>query len=123
MSDAIAVANKLIDAYNRKDFDALEQIFDPNVHCEHHNRGVNFEGGAQMVAIMRQFGEIVPDRRFHSMRRQFAAGDTVVTEIIWEATPVADVPGFAQKGEKIRLELCCVWTVKNGKVVDYHDYG
>ena len=123
MSEAIAVANKLIEAYNRKDFDALEQIFDANAHVEHHNRGVNFDGGAQMVAIMRQFGEIVPDRRFHSLRRQFAAGDTVVTEIVWEATPVADVPGFAQKGEKIRLDLCCVWTVKNGKVVDYHDYG
>jgi len=123
MSSPIDVANRWIAAYNAKDFDALHGMMAPDMHIEHHNRGVVLEGAEAMLTVMRQFGEIAPDRRFHSVRRQFAAGDTVVTELTWEATPTVDIEGFARKGEKIRLELACVWTVRDGRVVDYHDYG
>ena len=29
----------------------------------------------------------------------------------------------AKKGETIRLELACIWTVRNGQIAEYHDYG
>ena len=73
--------------------------------------------------IMRQFEDLVPDRRFHSIRRQFAVGNRVVTEQTWEATAAVDLPGFAEKDERFALELCCVWTIEDGKIVEYDDYG
>ena len=51
------------------------------------------------------------------------AGDTVVSELTWEGTPNDDVEGFAKKGETVKLELACIWTIRAGRVVDYHDYG
>jgi steroid delta-isomerase-like uncharacterized protein len=123
MNDAIAVANRWIAAYNAKDFTTLQGMMARDIHVEHHNRGVVLEGSETMLGIMKQFEGILPDRRFHSIRRQFAAGDQVVTELTWEATPTADIEGFAKKGEKIQLELACIWTIRNGQIADYHDYG
>ncbi len=123
MNDPIAIAKRWIAAYNAKDFNALRAMMAPNIHVEHHNRGVVLDGPDAMIAIMTQFEGLLPDRRFHSVRRQFAAGEQVVTELTWEATPTADIEGFAKKGEIIKLELACVWTVRNGQIADYHDYG
>ena len=94
-----------------------------DIHVEHHNRGVVLDGPDAMLAIMTQFEGMIPDRRFHSMRRQFADGEQVVTELTWEGTPTVDIEGFAKKDEKIRLELACIWTVRNSQIAEYHDYG
>jgi steroid delta-isomerase-like uncharacterized protein len=123
MNDPISVANRWIDAYNNKDFAALRTMMTDDIHIEHHNRGVALDGPDAMIDVMTQFEGLLPDRRFHSVRRQFVSGDNVVTELTWEANATADIEGFAKAGETIRLELACVWTVRNGQVADYHDYG
>jgi len=123
MNDPINVAKRWIAAYNAKDFTTLRGLMTDDLHVEHHNRGVVINGADAMLEVMQQFGGMVPDRRFHSITRQFAAGDTVVTEMTWEATPNTDIEGFAKKGELIKLELACIWTLRDGRVADYHDYG
>jgi ketosteroid isomerase-like protein len=90
---------------------------------EHHNREIVVDGPDAVLALMDQFNGLLSARRFHSTRRQFVAGDRAVTEQTWEATAATDIPGFAAEGESIKLELCCVWTVRDGKVVEYDDYG
>jgi steroid delta-isomerase-like uncharacterized protein len=123
MQDPLAVANRWIAAYNAKDFDSLQALMAPDIHVEHHNRGALLHGAETMLAVMRQFATLLPDRRFHSLRRQFVAGETVVSELVWEGTPNDDVEGFAKRGVTVKLELACIWTIRNGRVVDYHDYG
>lgn len=123
MNDPISVANRWIAAYNAKDFGALRSMMTDDIHVEHHNRGFVLDGAEAMLALMTQFEGMVPDRRFHVTRRQFAAGEQVVTEVTWGGTPTVDIEGFAKKGEKIQLELACLWTVRNGQVAEYHDYG
>jgi steroid delta-isomerase-like uncharacterized protein len=121
--DPISVANRWIEAYNAKDFETIKGLMPPDIHMTHHNRGVEVNGPDAVLALMDQFDGLVPDRRFHSTRRQFTDGEHVVTEQTWEATPTADIPGFANKGETIKLELCCVWTLRNGQIAEYDDYG
>lgn len=123
MTAPLDIANRWIAAYNAKDFDILASLMSPDIHVEHHNRGALLHGAEAMLTVMRQFAELLPDRRFHSLRRQFAAGDTVVSELTWEGTPKDDVEGFAKKGETVKLELACIWTMRDGRVIDYHDYG
>lgn len=123
MNNSISVANRWIAAYNAKDFAILRGLMTDDIHVEHHNRGVVIEGAAAMLEIMNQFGGMMPDRRFHSVRRQFADGEQVVTELTWEGTSTVDIDGFAKKGETVRLELACIWTVRGGRIADYHDYG
>ncbi|MSR13066.1 MAG: hypothetical protein EXR86_00555 [Gammaproteobacteria bacterium] len=122
-TNSIDIANRWIAAYNAKDFGTLRTMMTTDIHIEHHNRGVVLDGPDAMIAIMTQFEGMLPDRRFHSIRRQFAVGEQVVTELTWEATPTMDIEGFAKKGEKIQLELACIWTVRDGQIADYHDYG
>jgi steroid delta-isomerase-like uncharacterized protein len=123
MNDPISVANRWIAAYNAKDFGTLRSMMTKDIHVEHHNRGVSLDGADALLTIMTQFEGLLPDRRFHSVRRQFVAGDVVVTELTWEAMPTVDIEGFAKKGENIKLDLACLWTVRNGQIADYHDYG
>jgi steroid delta-isomerase-like uncharacterized protein len=123
MTSPIDVANRWIAAYNAKDFETLKSLMTDDIHVEHHNRGFVLDGPDAMLEVMTRFAEMVPDRRFQAMRRQFSDGQRVVTEIIWEATPIADVEGFAKKGEKVRLDLACIWTIRAGRIGEYHDYG
>jgi steroid delta-isomerase-like uncharacterized protein len=123
MTTPIDVANRWIAAYNAKDFETLRSLMTDDIHVEHQNRGFVLDGPDAMLEVMTRFAEMVPDRCFHSMRRQFSDGQRVVTELIWEAMPIADVEGFAKKGEKISLDLACIWTIRAGRVAEYHDYG
>jgi steroid delta-isomerase-like uncharacterized protein len=122
-SGATDVANRWIEAYNTKDLDTIRSLCADDIRLEHHNRGVLVEGPDAVIALMEQFGGLAPDRRFHSVRRQFSDGERVVTELTWEATPTVDVPDFAAKGETLTWELACVWTVRDGQIVQYDDYG
>jgi steroid delta-isomerase-like uncharacterized protein len=122
-ADPIEVANRWIAAYNAKDFETLRSLMTDDIHVEHHNRGFALDGPDAALEVITRFAEIVPDRRFHSTRRQFSDGQRVVTELTWEATPIADVEGFAKAGEKICLELACIWTIRAGQIAEYHDYG
>ena len=121
--EAISVANRWIEAYNDKDFDTIRSLCADDIRMEHHNRGVAVTGPDAVLELMYQFEPIVPDRRFHSTRRQFTDGERVVTEQSWGGTPTTDVPGFAKKGEPIALDLSCIWTVRNGQITEYDDYG
>ena len=94
-----------------------------DLHMVHHNRAVDLEGPEAAIGIMVQFDGMLSKKLFHSTRRQFTDGTRVVTEQTWEATAIVDIPGFVGKDETIQLELCCVWTVENGQVVEYDDYG
>ena len=123
MADPIHIANRWIAAYNAKDFDTLSSLMTTDIHVEHHNRGALVDGAENLLAMMRQFSSLLPNRRFHSISRQFASGDTVVTELTWEGTSTADIEGFAKNGETVKLELACLWTLRDGCVADYHDYG
>jgi steroid delta-isomerase-like uncharacterized protein len=122
-ADQLAVAEGFISAYNANDLDALGELFSPDLKTRHHNRGVDLSGKEAMLEILRQFEGIAPDKHFHSIRRKFVAGENVVIEHTWEATFEADVPGFAAKGETVTLELCSVYTIRDGLIVEYDDYG
>ena len=121
--DPISVANRWIEAYNAKDLETIRTLCGDNIRLEHHNRNVVVEGPDAVIGLMQQFEGVIPDRRFHSTRRQFTDGERVVTEQTWEATATTDIPGFAAEGERINLELSCIWTVRNGQITEYDDYG
>lgn len=121
--DPVAVANRWIKAYNDHDFSTIRELCSPDIKMEHHNRGATASGPDEVVGLMEAFEGIVSKREFHSTRRQFTDGERVVTEQSWTASATADIPGFAAAGETFTLELCCVWTVRNGQIHEYDDYG
>jgi hypothetical protein len=69
------------------------------------------------------FKAAFPDKRFVDRRAEHSDADTAIIAHTWTGTAVADVPGFAANGEVARLDLCTLYTVRDGVIVDYHDYG
>jgi steroid delta-isomerase-like uncharacterized protein len=122
-AEKIAVADRWIEAYNAQDNGTMESLLGENLRIRHHNRGVDLQGRQAMMDVLEQFEGIAPDKKFHSITRRMVAGDVVISEMTWEATFTVDVPGFAAEGETVKLELCGLWEIRDGQIVQYDDYG
>lgn len=120
---ATGVFDAFVEAYNAQDFARLGALIADDVHVVHHNRGVEAKSKQELFELFQAFGAAFPDRRFSNERRRVVDGDTVVVEHTWGGTAAADVPGFAEAGGLVSLDLCTVFTVRHGRLVEYHDYG
>ncbi|GAB3392506.1 nuclear transport factor 2 family protein [Amycolatopsis echigonensis] len=121
--DPVKVAERFVEAYNSGDRDALLALCAEDIHVEHHNRGVDLNDRDAFGDIIKGFEAAFPDKHFENRRALHSDGDTVVVEHTWVGTAQADVPGFATAGEVARIDLCSRYTVRDGLVVEYHDYG
>jgi len=122
--DPAAVVEAYLDAYDGKRIEAIAELLAPNLRMRHHNRGFDLTGAETLLAGLRQFEEIAPDRRYHSRRRLLVCGEQVVVEHRWEATFLVDAPAFEVKaGETVALDVCSVFTVGDGLILEYDDYG
>jgi limonene-1,2-epoxide hydrolase len=122
-ADKIAVVSRWVEAYNSLDNETMKSLLGDGLRIRHHNRGVDLQGGEAMIEILENFEGITENKKFGAPTRQFVAGDIVVTEHPWQATFKVDVPGFADAGETAELDLCSIWEIRDGKIVEYDDYG
>jgi limonene-1,2-epoxide hydrolase len=119
-----AVVDALIEAYNGKDFEALSRLLGDSVRLVHYGRNIDVTGRAEVLAMFERSAEgAFPDRRFHSRRRRIVDGEHVVIEQVWEANATMDVPNMANAGDAVRMDLCTVFTVRDGRIVAYDEYG
>lgn len=125
MTDYAANAERMIQAYNDKDFATLKSAIAPNITMAHFNRGASFTSADELIAVMQAFGaDYMPDRQFLPAERVTVSGNVVVREGYWTGTPTQDIPNFAVKGETLRLRLCSVMTFDDaGVIVDWKDHG
>lgn len=125
MIDVAEAAERLVEAYNRKDFDALEEMIAPDIDFTHYNRDFVLSDRAALLGVLRGFAETyVPDRHFEKPERVRVAGDIVVREAWYAGTAAVDLPGFGAAGEGFRLKFCSVMRFnKEGILVEWKDYG
>jgi hypothetical protein len=125
MTDPAALARELFAAYNAKDFAELERRISPGVDFAHCNRGYAFRSRDELLAVLREFAErVVPERKFRGPFRITAQGNRAVHEGRWGGVAREAVPGMAEAGGTIDLELCSVLTFDDdGVLVEWKDYG
>jgi hypothetical protein len=125
MTDYAACAERIIEAYNDKDFDALRAAIAPDIRMAHFNRGASFERADDLVAVMRVFADsLMPDRKFERAEGLHRCGNVVVREGYWGGTAMDDIAGFGSRGERIRVRLCSVMTFSDdGILIDWKDHG
>lgn len=125
MTDFAACADRIMQAYNDKDFDALKAAIASDITMAHFNRGASFTRADDLIGLMKAFGDsLMPDRKFEPAEGVHVCGNVVVREGYWGGTALDDLPGFAAKGETLRLRLCSVMTFSNeGILVDWKDHG
>jgi ketosteroid isomerase-like protein len=127
-SPAEGGAEELVDrflrAYNEKDMTTIEAVLAHDVHMVHRERDVDVHGRLGVMRLLRDSAEgVFPDRRFEAERGRLVDGARVAVEHAWVATAEQDVPGFAGRGQEVRMELCTIFTVDAGQIVDYAEYG
>jgi limonene-1,2-epoxide hydrolase len=123
-STAAEIVSSFCAAYNEQDFDAMLEFLATDLDFAHFNRGFSFTSSTELVGTLKTFAtEYIPDRRLGDPIRTAVAGNVVYREQIWSGTLIADLPGFGSAGDKISDRLCSVFTVDDGKIVEYIDYG
>lgn len=125
MVDFVAATDRLIDAYNAKDFGAMSALIAADIDFAHFNRDFVLGSRDALIGVLQQFAEqCVPDRHFEAPERVFAAGDKVVREAWYVGTAAIDLPGFGMAGEAFRLKFCSVMRFDHdGMLVEWKDYG
>lgn len=119
----IEFADHYVEAYNSGDLDRIGELLADDVRLTHHNRGVNVQGKAAAIELFEAYGGLFPDKTFSNRRSIQVVGDRVIIEHTWSGKAAADVPGWADKSEAVSLDLGTFLTVRDGLLVEYHDYG
>lgn len=125
MVDVAGQAERLIQAYNAKDFDAMAALIAPDLDFAHFNRAFVLNGRDALLDVLRNFAaDYVPDRHFEAPERVTVAGDIVVREAWYAGTAAVDLPGFGAAGEAFRLKFCSVMRFDaQGILVEWKDHG
>lgn len=125
MTEVAQAAERLIQAYNAKDFDALEQLIAPDIDFAHFNRDFVLTDRKALLDVLRGFAaSFVPDRRFEAPERVTVAGNIVVREAWYAGTAAIDLPGFGAAGEAFRLKFCSIMRFDDaGILVEWKDHG
>lgn len=119
-----AVARAFLGAYNEQDLETIETLLALDITMTHHGRGVDLRGRDTVLASLAASASgAFPDRTFQPPARVTAQGERVVIEHAWTGTATRDVDGFARAGESVRMEVCTVFTVRDGLVSEYTEYG
>lgn len=125
MVDYSAAAQRLVDAYNAKDFERMETLISPDLDFAHFNRNFAFKERVGLLGVLRHFAaEFLPDRRFLPAERVTVSDNVVVREGYYAGTAKVDVPGFAAAGGAVMLKFCSVMRFDDvGILVEWKDYG
>jgi len=120
----VEAVTQYIDAYNAGDDERLLQVCHDAIFVIHHNRP---EFGASSKAalreVLRNSKTALANKRFTDRRALYVIGENVIVEHTCRGTAVADIPGIAKRGDSVALDLCTRFTVRDGLIVEYHDYG
>ena len=112
-----------LQTYNAGDDEGALSLCTDDVKVTHHNRNTFIDGKEAFRAVLTAVKELIPDKHFENRRAIHVDGDNVIVEHSWVGNALADLPGFASKGEAINLDLCTRYTFRDGKICEYHDYG
>jgi len=125
MADPLAAAERLIQAYNSKDFSALEELIAPDIDFAHFNRDFVLNSRDALLEVLRGFASTyAPDRHFEPAERVTRAGNIVVREAWYAGTAAVDLPGFGAPGEAFRLKFCSVMRFNDNDIlVEWKDHG
>jgi hypothetical protein len=125
MAGVAAAAERLIQAYNAKDFEVLETLIAPDLDFAHFNRDFVMISREALLDVLRGFASTyAPDRHFEAPERVTVAGDIVVREAWYAGTAAVDLPGFGAAGEAFRFKFCSVMRFNDaGLLVEWKDHG
>ncbi|KAA9156338.1 nuclear transport factor 2 family protein [Amycolatopsis acidicola] len=121
--DKLAVVDKLVEAFNKPDFAALEEILAEDIVFSHKNKGMEGSGREQLLSNIKMMNDAFPGRTITATKRGAVTGDVVFREAEWGGTAAVDVPGFANAGEQAHLDTMTIFVIRGGRIHEWSDFG
>jgi steroid delta-isomerase-like uncharacterized protein len=125
MADNASLATSLYEAWNRRDFDTLANLTDPDGEIVVVGSGATFRGVEGAHQYSKMWADAFPDGSI-TVDRCIAAGETVVVEFTGRGTHTGDLVtqmgAFPATGKSITLQMCDVYEFRDGKVHSQHNY-
>lgn len=125
VTDLAQKSDRLIAAYNAKDFAAMAELIAPNIDFAHYNRDFVLQSRDALIEVLQGFAATyAPDRKFEDPEMVLVVGDTVIRQAWYVGTAAVDLPGFGMAGEAFRLKFCSFMRFgSDGLLVEWKDFG
>jgi ketosteroid isomerase-like protein len=119
-----AVVDAFLAAYNAGDLDAVGELLHDDVRVVHYGTPFDITGRDAVIESFARSRDVTwSQRAFLPRRRTTAQDDRVVLEHAWAGTAAVDVPDRAKAGEVVHIELCSVFTIRDGRIAAYDEWG
>jgi len=121
----IDAAKAPVDAYGKKDWDAVKASFGPGALYEEVATHRKMQGVDKIIAVWQGWATALPDSKatFH---RALVSGNTVVLEVTWKGTHKGPLqtPGGQIKatGKTVELPACMIIEIGDGKATSMRQY-
>ena len=125
MADNAALARRLYEAFNERNFDEIAEATAPDATLTIVGSGDTYEGIEGSRAYNKMWADGFPDGKV-TIDRVIASGDYVVVEFTGRGTHTGTLTTSAGEipatGRSVTLQLCDVTEFKNGKVQNQKTY-
>lgn len=125
MAGPAELSDKLVAAYNAKDFGAMASMIAPDIDFAHFNRNFVMNSRDELLGVLRGFADsYVPDRHFEDPESVIVVGDTAIRRAWYVGTAAVDLSGFGNAGEAFRLKFCSFMRFSpEGLLIEWKDFG
>jgi steroid delta-isomerase-like uncharacterized protein len=120
MSDVAAIAREYLEAWNRRDWAHYRGMMHPD-YSYTGGDGQEQKGPEAGMAVAQMFANAFPDGRI-DVQKVLAAGDSAIVEFIGSGTHKGDLMGIAPTGRSLRLPICDLIEVRDGKICAEREY-
>ena len=124
--DAASVASETMEAFNKRDWDRMRSVLSPDVIYSEKGSNRNTKGIDEIMQVARDWDAAFPDLQGNIILAA-GSGNTAVLEITWTGTntgPLQTAQGtLPPTGRSVEFDDAQVYTVENGQVVSFRNYG
>ena len=111
-TDALQLADELINAIQRGDVDAVRNVYAPDCIIWHNNDGLE-QSVEDNLTVLRWVVRNVRDLRYEEIRRQRTDTGFVQQHVL---------RGTAPNGQPLNIRACLVCTVRDGRITRLNEY-
>lgn len=125
MVDLAAAADRVVEAFNEKDFEGLRQLMHPKLKFRHFNRDFAIDDRDEFITLLEHFAKnIMPVRRLEVPERVTTSGNLVIREGWYSGQAAGDWEGWSSAGQEVRHKTATFYLFDDqGLLLEWVDYG
>ena len=125
MVDFVAASDRVVAAFNDKEFDTLRSLMAPELKFRHFNRDFAIDSRDEFVDLLIHFAaNIMPVRKLETPDRITVSGNMVVREGWYRGKAAGNYEGWSVAGEEVSHKTATFYLFDDdGLLLEWVDYG